>query len=127
MSGDLYYSVLVTAGCAQYDLAPDLRAFVIEEDRATPDKLTVELTDPYKVLGHALQPGMEIEVDLGTLDDHSLIFRGRIYKVEGNFQSGSLPTLKIQAYDRSMAMGLRVRNRTFSRTAAPHGFDIPVI
>ena len=53
-------------------------------------------------------------VDLGTSDDHSVIFRGRIYRVDGTFPKDDVPTLKIEAYDASMKMGLRKRNRAFT-------------
>ncbi len=114
MSGDLYYRVSVTAGSAAYDLSHDLTSLSLEEEGGKPDKLSVELSDPYKVLGHALQEGMEAEVDIGSDDDHSIIFRGRIYKVESDLPASGVPTLKLTAYDKSMAMGLRKRNRAFT-------------
>lgn len=114
MAGDLYYHVSVTAGGASYDLSHDLTSLSIDEEGGKPDQLSVELSDPYKVLGHALQEGMEVEVDIGTTDDHSIIFRGRIYKVESNLPAQGVPTLKLTAYDKSMAMGLRKRNRAFT-------------
>lgn len=114
MNGDLFYRVSVTAGGAHYDLSQDLTSLVLEEDTAKPDQLTVMMSDPFKVLSHALQEGMEVEVDLGFADDHSVIFRGRIYRAEGEFPPDGVPTHKITAYDKSMQMGLRRRNRRWS-------------
>ncbi len=114
MSNDLFYRVSVTAGSAQYDLSNDLSSLTLEEDNTRPDQLTVVMNDPYKVLSHAIQEGMEIEVDLGTTEDHSVIFRGRIYRTEGDFPQDGVPTHKITAYDKSMLLGLRQRNRRWT-------------
>lgn len=116
MLKELYYRVHVQAGAAGYDLSDELGSLVIEEDAGRPDQLKVELEDPLKVLSHALQEGMEIEVDLGRADDHSLIFRGQIYRVEGTFPGDGVPQLLVTAYDRSVRMGLRKRNRRFADT-----------
>lgn len=83
MKNDLYYRVSVRAGHASYDLSHDLSSLTIEESGTGPDMLTIEMADPFKVFSHALQEGMLVEIDLGTVSDHSVIFRGRIFKVEG--------------------------------------------
>jgi uncharacterized protein len=114
MNGDLFYRVSVKAGSAHYDLSQDLTSLVLEEDTARPDQLTVTMSDPFKVLSHALQEGMEVEVDLGFASDHSVIFRGRIYRTEGDFPPDGVPSHKITAYDKSMQMGLRRRNRRWT-------------
>ena len=115
MSQDLYYRISVSSGTtATYDLSHDLTGLTIEEDGQKPDQLTVDLSDPYKVLSHALQEGMEVEADLGYVDDHSIIFRGRIYKVDSDFPQDGLPTIQFLAYDKSMAMGLLKHNRPWT-------------
>jgi phage protein D len=118
VSDDLYYRVSIQAGKgSHYDVSHDLSALTIEEDSSRPDKLTLELNDPFKIFSHALQEGMQVEVDLGMVKDHSLIFRGQIYKVEGSFPQQGVPTLKLLAYDRSLKMGLRKRNRVWTDTS----------
>jgi phage protein D len=57
---------------------------------------------------------MGIEVDLGTSEDHSIVFRGRVYRVDGTFPENDVPKLRLRAYDGTMAMGLRRRNRPFT-------------
>jgi len=114
MGGDLYYRVSVTAGSVQYDLSPDLTSLSLEEDSTKPDQLTVTMSDPFKVLSHAVQEGMEVEVDLGTDDDHSILFRGRIYRTEGNFPESGVPSHQFIAHDKSMAMGLHPHNRCWT-------------
>ena len=60
---------------------------------------------------------MLVEIDLGTVSDHSVIFRGRIFKVEGSFPHHGVPALRLLAFDRSMNMGLRKRNRVWTDTS----------
>ena len=114
MGNDLYYRVSVKAGSAQFDLSHDLTSLTLEEDSTRPDQLTVVMSDPFKVLSHAIQEGMEVEVDLGTADDHSILFRGRIYRTDGDFPENGVPTHRITAYDKSMQMGLHRRNRRWT-------------
>jgi uncharacterized protein len=113
MANDLYYRVGVTASGARYDLSSDIGSLTVEQRASQPAKVTIEMHDPFKVFGHAVQAGMQLEVDLGTADDHALVFQGRVYQVNGTFPERGVPTLTVQAYDGTMAMGLRERNRTF--------------
>jgi phage protein D len=117
VAGDLYYRVSVSASGASYDLSDDLSSLTVEQREGQPDSLSVDVADPFKVLSHALQEGMDVEVELGTDDDHAVVFRGRIYKVDGTFPTEETPTLKLQAYDPSMRMGLRKRNRVWADMA----------
>ena len=114
MSHDLFYRVSINAEGVSYDLSQDLSSFTIEEDSTKPDQITIQVSDPFKVFSHALQEGMEVEVDLGTVEDHSMVFRGRIHKVEGDFPQEGVPTVRLLAQDRSMLMGLRRRNRSWA-------------
>lgn len=136
MPGDLFYLVSVTAPGARYDLSKDLTSLSIDEDESRPDALVVHVADQYKVLGHALQEGMEVEVELGTVEDHSLVFRGRIHQVDARFPAGGVPTVTLRAHDNAMKMGLRRRNRPWTDTtlsgivrsiAREHGFADPTI
>jgi phage protein D len=113
VAGNYFYRVGVTASGASYDLSDDISSLTIEQKERQADALTVDVADPFKVLGHALQEGMDVEVELGTDDDHAIIFRGRIYKVDGTFPDTQTPTLKVSAYDTRMKMGLKKRNRPF--------------
>ncbi len=117
MAGDLFYGVKVSASGATYDLTSDSSSFTIEQREGQADLLTIAMDDPFRVFGHALQEGMDVEVELGTSDDHALVFRGRIYKVDATFPEDGTPTLRLEAYDPRMRMGLRQRNRVFSDMA----------
>lgn len=111
MSEELYYNITVGAAGVTYDLSSDISSLTISEESGKPDQLTIEISDQYKTFSHAMQIGMDIEVDIGRIADHSLIFKGRIYKVEGGFPREGVPLLRILAHDRSMEMGLRKYNR----------------
>lgn len=117
MAGDLFYRLSVTSSGVAYDASDDLSSMTIEQREGTPDALVAHMADPYKVLSHALQEGMEVEAELGTDDDHATVFRGRIYKVSGSFPAEQTPTIQLSAYDPSMAMGLRARNRPWTDTS----------
>lgn len=114
MADDLYYRVGVKATSAKYDLSSDIGSLTVEQRASQPAKVTIEMTDPFKVFSHAVQEGMQLEVELGTSEAHALVFLGRIYQVNGTFPERGVPTLTIDAYDGTMAMGLRERNRPFA-------------
>lgn len=114
MAADLYFQVTSRAGSQEVDLSEHVSSLTVEEASGKPDALTLDVADPDKVLGHAVQEGMTVEVDLGTVEEHSLVFRGRIYKVEGAFPRDDVPSLRATAYDASMAMGLKKRNRPWT-------------
>lgn len=117
MAVEPYYQVLALAGGGFYDLSHDLSSFTVEEQSGQPDKLSFSVSDQYKLASHVLRTGVELEVDLGHSDDHSLVFRGQIYRVEGSFQRDGTPSLKVQAYDRSAQMGLRRRSCQWTNTS----------
>ncbi len=113
MAKDMYYRVGVTAPGTKYDLSSDIGSLTVEQRASQPAKVTIEMNDPFKVFSHGVQEGMHLEVELGTADDHALVFLGRIYQVNGTFPETGVPRLNIQAYDGTMAMGLKERNRVF--------------
>lgn len=114
---DLFYSVTISTTGVSHDLSHDVSTLHIDEQSGKPDQLTITLSDRYKVLGHSIQTGMEIEVDLGTDSDHSVIFTGHIYRIEGDFPNDAVPNIKVIAHDRSKLMGLRARNRRWTDTS----------
>ena len=113
MPDELFYSILVDPLESAYDLSEDISSLVVEEAAGKPDQLTIQMGDPFHLFSHALQVGLDMEVDLGYVKDHSILFRGRIYKVDGEYPKNGLPTLRILAYDNSMKLGLKRRNRIF--------------
>jgi phage protein D len=114
MSTTLYWKVEATAAGTTYDLSLDLSSFTVEEEDRAPTLLTVQLADPFTVLSHALQEGVDLTAELGTDDDHSLVFAGKIYHVDSSLPQNGTPMLTLKAYDTTMAMGLVPRNRPFA-------------
>ena len=112
MKNNLYYRVIVNPFDKenQCDISKDIDSLALEEDDEKPNELTIEISDPYKRYSSALQEFMKILVDVGTVDDHSIVFVGHIYQVIADFPADSVPTVKITAYDKSMQMGLRKHN-----------------
>ena len=113
MVDDLFYHVQIKAGDAIYDLSQDITSLTIEETSAEADMLTMQLSDPYKVFGHAFQEGMEVVIDLGTVSDHSILFRGRVYAVNSDFPLAGVPMLTLRAHDNRMRMGMKRRSRVW--------------
>jgi phage protein D len=113
LKGDLFWRVTASAGGASYDLSGDLSSFTVEEEDRSPTRLTVQVSDPLRVFSHGFREGVDIEAELGTADDHGVVFRGRIYHVDAGLPQDGTPTLTLKAYDASMVMGLRERNRRF--------------
>ncbi|HEV8400831.1 MAG TPA: contractile injection system protein, VgrG/Pvc8 family [Gemmatimonadales bacterium] len=114
MADDLFYRVGIESTGVKYDLSNDLGSLTVEQRASQPSKVTIEMRDPFKVFGHAIQPGMKLDVELGTADAHAIVFAGRIYQVNGTFPERGVPTVTISAYDGTMAMGLKERNRVFT-------------
>lgn len=134
MSDALFWQVLVAAEGVPYDLSRDLTSFTIEEEDRAPTMLTINVSDAYRVFSHALREGMDIEVALGTEEDHRTMFRGRIYHVDSSLPLDGTPSLTVKAYDATMLMGLQERNRRFrdvtlsqivTEVADPH-LDAPI-
>lgn len=117
MSGDLYWRLSVTSSGVTYEASDDLSSMTIDQHEGMPASLEAHMADPFKVLSHAIQEGMHVEAELGTADDHAVVFRGRIHKVNGSFPTQQTPTIQVNAYDASMQMGLRKRNRPWTDVA----------
>lgn len=123
MSDSLYYCVKVSADGSfppdAYDLSRDVAAVVWEERNNDPAMLTVTVPDPYKVMGHALREGMYLQYELGTENDHAVVFCGIIYTVEADFPGAGLPVLTLKAYDGLKELGMH-------KYSAPRGPEAPV-
>jgi uncharacterized protein len=111
---DLYFRVILQAENTPYDLSKDLTSFTVEEDDRMADKLTVIVPDPLKVFSFAIREGMEVEVDLGYADDHSILFRGLVTQVDSSFPEDGIPSVTVVAYDNIIRMGLKRRHRPWT-------------
>lgn len=109
MADSMYYCVKVSADgkfSDAYDLSSDLASVVWEERNCDPAMLTVVVPDPYKVMGHALREGMWLQYELGTENDHTVVFCGIIYTVEASFPPAGIPKLTLKAYDGLKELGM---------------------
>jgi phage protein D len=113
-SRDLFFKVTVKAPGAEYDLSKDLTSFTVEEDDRMADKLTVVVPDRLNVFSLALREGLDVDVDLGYSDNHSIVFRGLVTQVNAAFPDDAVPAVTMIAYDNSIRMGLNRRNKQWT-------------
>lgn len=113
---DLYYALAVTGPGARRDLSRLLSSLLVEEDEGVPSALHATFSDEHRLLSDALHEGVELELDLGAASEHSIVFRGRAYQVDADFPHRGVATVEVHAYDASMRMGLRRRNRALQGT-----------
>lgn len=114
MPESLFYQIILRAGPAEYDLSSDISSLTWDQNDELPDRLTLQVPDPYKVLSHALREGTHVEFAFGTDVRHPIVFRGRIYAVTARIAPSGLQTLTVRAEDRAAELGLkRFPGRTF--------------
>jgi hypothetical protein len=110
---DLFWRVTASGAGATYDLSRDLTSVLVEEEDQAPARCTIQVPDAYQLFSHAFHEGMDVEVDLGSVEDHGVVFRGRIYHVDASLPQAGVPTVTVKAYDPCMELGLEPRNRRF--------------
>lgn len=111
MEESFFYRIYVSPdGGLLYDLSSDLSEFVWEQRTNEPDVLTISVPDPFKVMGHALKEGMLIALELGTDQEHPLVFRGIIYTVESSFPGAGTPVVTLKAYDSLKELGMHAHS-----------------
>lgn len=114
MPESLFYQVMLRAGPAEYDLSSDISSITWDQNDELPDRLTLQVPDPYKVFSHALREGTHVEFAFGTDVTHPVVFRGRIYAVVSRIAPSGLQTLTVRAEDRVAELGLKhFPGRTF--------------
>ena len=107
MPESLFYKIIVKSGGAEYDLSTDISSINWEQSDERPDRVTLQIPDPYKVFGHALREGTHVEFTFGTDAVHDIVFRGRIYSVAAKIAGSGLQALTVNAEDRSAELGLK--------------------
>jgi phage protein D len=87
---------------------------VVEDDRQS-DSASVTIPDPRMIFGDAIFEGSSMEVDLGYAekDQHALMLRAIITKVESNFNQNGVPSLTLKGDDLSITMGLAEKRRVW--------------
>lgn len=105
----------------------------VTEDDKQADNIALSIPDPRMIYADAIFEGSLCEVDLGyaASDQHALMIRATLTKVELSYPDSGVPTLAIQGEDKSIEMGYEEkkkvhRGRTLSAivhdVVDPYGF-----
>jgi phage protein D len=124
-----YYRITVE----EVDITPWVSAVTVVEDDQQTDSVTITIQDPRMIYADALLEGSTVEVDMGYAenDEHALMLRAILTKVELSYPESGVPSLTLKADDRSIEMGLEERKAVWrdltvtgivKRIAARHGF-----
>jgi phage protein D len=108
----LYFSVRIE-GEEVNDL---VERVVIEESDSEADLATLVFSDSELVLSDVLHEGLDLEVDLGYRDAHTLVFRGMIIGLRADFPATEGPTVQVQAADDLIRLSLVPRTRRWWNT-----------
>lgn len=115
------------------DITPWINSVTVVEDDRQADNVTIAISDPRMIYADALFEGSWVEVDLGYAEanQHALMLRAMITKVEQSFPEGGVPTVTLKGEDRSILMGLVEKKKTWRdrkvtdivrEIGASHGF-----
>jgi phage protein D len=90
------------------DITPWIHSTTVVEDDRQADSVTLSLSDPRMIYADALFEGSWVEVDMGYAEanQHALMLRAMITKVELSYPESGVPTLTLKGEDRSILMGL---------------------
>jgi len=116
------------------DITPWVETVTVVEDDRQADSVVIDIPDPRMIYTDALFEGSEAEIDLGYADanQHALMLRAVITKVELNYPQGGVPLLKLRGEDRSIYMGLEEKRKLWRNMkvseivqaiARPYGFS----
>lgn len=109
-----YYSVVIEG----QDITPWVSSVQVIEDDRMADSMTVTVNDPRMIYADALMEGCMAEIDLGYAepDQHALVLRALITKIELSYPENGVPQLKIKGEDKSIEMGLAEKKKNWSKT-----------
>jgi phage protein D len=97
------------------DITPWVNSVTVVEDDRQADNCTIAIPDPRMIYSDALVEGSIAEIDLGYAEpqQHALMLRATITKVEESYSEGGVPTVTLKGEDRSIMMGLVERRRVW--------------
>ncbi len=124
-----YYSVKIEG----VDVTSWIDSVSVTEDDKQADNIQIAIPDPRMIYADAIFEGSTAEVDLGYAEanQHALMIRATLTKVELSYPDGGVPTLTLQGEDKSIEMGyeekkLVRRGKTVGAivraVAEPYGF-----
>ncbi|MGH2933883.1 MAG: phage late control D family protein [Gaiellaceae bacterium] len=125
-----YYSVKIEG----VDVSSWVASVSVTEDDKQADNIQISIPDPRMIYADAIFEGSTAEVDLGYAEanQHALMIRATLTKVELSYPDGGVPTLTLQGEDKSIEMGYQEkklvrRGKTVGAivraVAEPYGFE----
>ena len=97
------------------DITPWVNSVSAVEDDKQADSVTIVIPDPRMIYSDGLLEGCSVEVDMGYAepDQHALIVRAIITKVEQTYPENGVPTLTLKGEDKSILMGLEEKKKVW--------------
>jgi late control gene D protein (GPD) len=99
------------------ELSDQVLRMELDEQDSLADLVTLTFGDSHLILADLLVEGQAIEIDLGWTDEHAVVFRGVVTGIRGNYPSGGLPSVEVEAIDSLITLSLRPKTRRW--TSAP--------
>jgi hypothetical protein len=100
------------------ELSDQVLRLELDERDSLADLVTLTFGDSHLILADLLVEGQPIEIDLGWTDEHAVVFRGIITGIRGNYPSGGLPTVEVEAMDSLITLSLRSKTRRWTEAPA---------
>lgn len=124
-----YYNVKIEG----VDVTTWVDSVSVTEDDKQADSIAIAIPDPRMIYADAIFEGSIAEVDIGYAESnqHALMIKATLSKVELSYPDGGVPTLSLQGEDKSIEMGyverkLVRRGKTLgaivNKVAAPYNF-----
>lgn len=100
------------------DITPWVSAVTVVEDERQADSCSITIPDPRMIYADALFEGTEVEIDMGYAgpNEHALLLRAILTKVEMTYPDSGVPALVLKGEDRSIVMGFEERNHVWRNT-----------
>lgn len=97
------------------DITPWINSVTAVEDDKQADSVTITIQDPRMIYSDGLIEGCTVEVDMGYAepDQHALLVRTIITKVEQTYPENGVPTLTLKGEDKSILMGLEEKKKVW--------------
>jgi phage protein D len=109
-----YFAVTVEG----QDITPWIGGITLVEDDHQADNVTLTIPDPRMIYADALMEGCRAEIDLGyrQADQHAMMLRALITKVELGYPENGVPSVKLKGEDSSIEMGLVEKKKRWHDT-----------
>lgn len=97
------------------DVSPWVSSVTVVEDDKQADNCSITIPDPRMIYADGLFEGSVVEVDLGYVgaNQHALMLRATITKVELSYPDGGVPALTLKGEDKSIMMGLEEKKKVW--------------